>query len=129
MLRQHHGKMLLRFLNRRNCRLLHLLYHLKHSGISVNAIRIRFPASPETPPLEPLPVNLSSGDTPGSMSTVNQIANAPASALFALELGPIKEPGNAPKSCAMDVDVDALYQKETESILLNEHGEHIRTWG
>jgi len=29
----------------------------------------------------------------------------------------------------MDVDVDALYQKETESILLNEHGEHIRTWG
>ena len=104
-------------------------HRLKHSGISVNAIRIRFPASPETPPLEPLPVNLSSGDTPGSMSTVNQIANAPASALFALELGPIKEPGNAPKSCAMDVDVDALYQKETESILLNEHGEHIRTWG
>ena len=29
----------------------------------------------------------------------------------------------------LDVDVDALYQKETESILLNEHGEHIRTWG
>ena len=110
---------------------------LKHTCGGINAIRIRYHSVNDPDPSrdgEPVPMAFSGGDTPGGMDTMNSVTGTPYAALFALELGPLKDGhesgSDGPDSrhdCVMDVDADPMYQREIESILLNEHGRRLHT--
>lgn len=101
---------------------------LKHTCDGINAIRIRY-HSADGPEIEPV-AGPPAMNGPGTMdTTTNNVASAPYSAFFALELGPPKENDGSDRrrDCLMDVDADPMYRREVEAILLNEHGSRLHT--